>query len=488
MSAGRLFLQALRLDFDPVDQVRRRIDAALRLDVGGFLFFGAAADVAGRLAEEILAATDRPLWLAADLERGAGQHFRGLTTFPPPAALAHHAEPVEAVRMAARSTAREALDLGLNLALAPVLDLDVEARNPIVGTRSFGPDPERVAAFGRAWIAACQAEGVAACAKHFPGHGRTTADSHAELPVVDASRETLEADLTPFWEVAGEVACVMSAHVAYPALGGSGPATLESAVLIDLLRGEMGFEGLVLTDALNMSGVRGATGHDADAAAAPEVASLTAGCDLLLYPPDLAEAIAAVEKAADASSAVADRLTESLERGARTLARFSTPDRSSGAALSALTETAATISTACVMTVGGGPPAWLDPSHPVRVATIWDDREELAREPFGELFREALREAGWNVLPPGPTLERAPLIVLVASTPQAWKGTATLTLTGRAALEGILAGGRAYPVVFGHPRLLDELQGPGLCAWATEPAMEPAAARRLDALVRGISN
>ncbi len=487
MSAGRLFLQALRLDFDPVDQVRRRIDAALRLDVGGFLFFGAEADVASRLAEEILAATDRPLWLAADLERGAGQHFRGLTTFPPPAALAHHPEPVEAVRMAARSTACEALDLGFNLALAPVLDLDVEAHNPIVGTRSFGPDPEHVAALGRAWIEACQAEGVAACAKHFPGHGRTTADSHAVLPVVDASRETLEADLTPFREVVGEVACVMSAHVAYPALGGSGPATLESAILVDLLRGEMGFEGLVLTDALNMSGVRGVTEQGADASVAPEVAALTAGCDLLLYPPDLAEAIAAVEKATDASSAVADRLTESLDRGARTLERFPTPDRSSAAARADLTETQEAISTACVTTVGGGPPAWLDPSEPVRVATIWDDREELAREPFGELFREALREAGWNVLPPGPSAETAPLIVLVASTPQAWKGTAALTLTGRAALEGILAGGRAYPVVFGHPRLLDELEG-GLCAWATEPAMEPAAARRLDALVRGISN
>ena len=83
-------------------------------------------------------------------------------------------------------------------ALAPVLDLDVESRNPIVGTRSFGPDPASVAALGGAWIASCQAEGIAACAKHFPGHGRTAVDSHAELPVVDASRDTLEADLSPW--------------------------------------------------------------------------------------------------------------------------------------------------------------------------------------------------------------------------------------------------------------------------------------------------
>lgn len=482
MSAGRLFVEALRFDTESLDDLRRRIHAALRLDVGGFIFFGAEADAAGLLAEEILGAADGPLWLAADLERGAGQHLRGLTTFPPPAALAHHPEAKQAVRFAARTTAAEARGLGLNLALAPVLDLDVEGRNPIVGTRSFGSDPVRVAELGRAWIDACQAGGVAACAKHFPGHGRTTADSHAELPVVGADRETLEADLAPFRAVAGEVASVMSAHVAYPALGAKGPATLEKSILIELLREEMDFGGLVVTDALNMSGVReGSNGTD------PEVAALTAGCDLLLYPPDLSRGVAAVERAVGASNRVASRLGESLERGERVLARFS------GGPARADEETseagkAAAIASACVISVGGDVPAWIDPERPVRVATIWDDREDLARPPFGVPFREALRIAGWNVLPAGPSAQDAPILILVASTPQAWKGTAALTLTARAALEGILAGGHAYPVVFGHPRLLAGLDVPGLCAWATEPGMEPAAAWRLDALARRASN
>ena len=479
LSAGRLFVEALRFDFDPVDDLRRRIDAALELEVGGFIFFGADAETASQLAGEILAAADHTLWLAADLERGAGQHLRGLTTFPPPGALAHHPDAEGAVRTAARSTAIEARGLGINLALAPVLDLDVEARNPIVGTRSFGSDPARVAALGRAWIDACQAEGVAACAKHLPGHGRTTADSHAELPVVNAARETLEADLEPFRAVAHSVACVMSAHVAYPALGADGPATLEPAILQDLLRREMGFEGLVLTDALNMSGVR----EQADAAA-PEVAALAAGCDLLLYPPSLAEAIAAVDRAAEESEVVAARLTESLDRGERVLARFPTSESRGAESHGDMAEAAAAIAAACVTTVGGEVPAWLNPSVPVRVATIWDDREEPARVPFGLLFREALKALGWTVLPPGPVEPGAPIVVLVASTPQAWKGTAELTLTARAALEGILAGGRAYPVMFGHPRLLAGLEAPGLCAWATEPGMEPAAAQQLDALAR----
>ena len=479
MSVGRLFVEALRLDFESVSDIRRRIDSALRLDVGGFIFFTAQSEVAGTLAEEILAAADKPVWLAADLERGAGQHLRGLTTFPPPGALAHHPEALEAVRTAARCTAIEVRGLGLNLALAPVLDLDVEARNPIVGTRSFGPDPARVAALGRAWIEACQAEGVAACAKHFPGHGRTTADSHAELPVVGASWETLQTDLEPFRAVAGEVACVMSAHVAYPALGALGPATLERAILIDLLRDDMGFEGLVLTDALNMSGVRGEA-----AAGAPEVAALMAGCDLLLYPPDLAKAIAAVEKAAERSESVAARLAESLGRSERTLASFPAVDRPGFEAGDLTDRKAIEIATDCVTRVGGGVPEWLNPEEPVRVATIWDDREDPARAPFGMLFREALKALGWDVLPPGPAAPEVPIVVLVASTPQAWKGTAELTLTARAALEGILAGGRAYPVMFGHPRLLADVGVPGLCAWATEPGMEPAAARCLDGLAR----
>jgi beta-glucosidase len=478
VGVGQLFLEALRLDLEPLDAVRRRIYDALALQVGGFLFFGAEADAAARLAEEILDSADRPLWLAADLERGAGQHFRGLTTFPPPAALAAHPDPGQAVREAARRTALEARSLGLNLALAPVLDLDVEAQNPIVGIRSFGADPGLVATLGGSWIEACQNEGVAACAKHFPGHGRTTADSHAELPVVDADSEALEADLQPFRAVAGNVACVMTAHVAFPALGGDGPATLEPAILGDLLRGELGFEGLILTDALNMSGARDG------AAETPEVAALRAGCDLLLYPPDLAAAISAVERAADSAGRVADRLRESLGRAERVLGRFEVARGADAGSTAGDESTPAAIAAECVMPVGGAVPAWLDPSEPVTVATIWDDRQEPARPPFGEGFRAALRAAGWRVAAPGSAPDSS-LIVLVASTPQAWKGTASLTLTGQAAFEGALARERAFPVVFGHARLLAGVDRPGLCAWATEPAMETAAARRLDGLVRG---
>jgi hypothetical protein len=338
-----------------------------------------------------------------------------------------------------------------------------------------------VATLGKVWIQACQAEGVAACAKHFPGHGRTIADSHAELPLVDASRETLEADLRPFRAVAEEVASVMTAHVAYPALGGPGPATLESAILVNLLRGEMGFEGMVLTDALNMSGVRDGAGSDS-----AEVRALEAGCDLLLYPPDLASGIAAIDAASEASERVGDRVRAALRRSERTLERF--PGRDADAGEAGATRAAPDLDSvdmtaACVLPVGGDVPAWLRPGIPVRVATVWDDREEPGRPPFGEPFRRSLLASGWEVLAPGGAGE-VPVIVLIASTPQAWKGTASFTPTARAALEGILAADRVYPILFGHPRLLGELEAAGLCAWATEPAMEEAAAHRIDRLAR----
>ena len=473
---GRLFLEALRLDTDPVGEVRRRIDRALELDVGGFLLFGAGADAAARLAEEILAAADGPLWLAADLERGAGQQLLGMTTFPPPAALARHPEPLSATRAAARRTAVEARALGLNLALAPVLDLDVEPRNPIVGTRAFSEDPAVVAKLGSGWIESCQAAGVAACAKHFPGHGRTTADSHAELPLVAADRDALQADLHPFRAVASEVACVMTAHVAYPSLGGPGPATLDPGILRDLLRRELRFDGLVLTDALNLSGV-GGTGAN------PAVEALRAGCDLLLYPPDLPSAVRAVETVADRDPGIADRVREALSRGRRVLDRFP-PAPGPPAPESGTDEPSPeAIAAACVVPVGGPPPEWLTRSASVTVATLWDDREEPARPPFGEGFRATLLDRGWDVAAPGASPD-GPLIVLVASTPQAWKGTAALSPTGEAALAGALARDRSFPIVFGHSRVLEAARRAGLCAWATEPAMEIAAAARLDELVR----
>ena len=200
MIPGRLILPALRWRDDTGFAheagthrrragLRRRRVHPLRRDAGG----GARAD--GRA---LASAPDGRSSSPPTSSAGAGQQFPGLTEFPPPGALASLDDP-DAIRAAASTTAREALSLGINWVLAPVADLDIEPANPIVQTRSFGADPARVAEAVATWVEACQGAGALACVKHFPGHGRTTRDSHDDLPTVDADLATLErTDLEPF--------------------------------------------------------------------------------------------------------------------------------------------------------------------------------------------------------------------------------------------------------------------------------------------------
>jgi len=168
---------------------------------------------------------------------------------------------------------------GINLDLAPTVDVNTADDNPIIGTRSFGSDPTLVARHAGAAIEGLQSTGVAACAKHFPGHGATTSDSHLELPTVDAPLDLLrERDLPPFAAVvAAGSRAIMSAHIRVPALTGADPGTFSKRVLVDLLRGEYGFGGAIVTDALEMKGAAATAGGIGAAA----VRALAAGADLL---------------------------------------------------------------------------------------------------------------------------------------------------------------------------------------------------------------
>lgn len=500
---GGLFLEALRLDRWPPEEVLPRARPALEAGVGGFILFGGEAGTVRSLCVELRELAGRDLWLAADLERGAGQQFRGASELPPPRALAAHPEPKEAVRAAAGLTAREARGLGLNWALAPVLDLDAESRNPIVGTRSFGSDPSTVAELGRIWVEACQAEGVAACAKHFPGHGRTTSDSHLELPSVEAGREELEGDLHPFRQVADRVASVMTAHVAYPALGSPGAATFSPAVLRGLLRDEIGFGGLVVSDAMIMEGFR--EGEDAEGTAA--VRALFAGCDLLLYPDDLRAAAAAVGRAAHGDPTLAARARVALDRSAVWLKRFAPPP----AGLEAMPTAGEAEARREVLAAEAGGSgralelavACLRPRGPVdAIIGRWRPNESLemlwlsddlrtdaegASAP-GTQLAAGLRAAGWRVASPRPLEAReadeslptstGQRIVVVRSTPRAWKGRMELSSAALAALRRALRTAEpGLAVVLGHERLLEGLGVAGICAWSSEAVMERAVAR-----------
>lgn len=518
--ASRLVLESLRLDLDPEEAVRERAETALALGVGGFIVFGGERRQVARLVRDLRDRAGRDLWVGADLERGAGQQFAGLPTLPPPAGLAAHPDPEEAARRAGVITARGARSVGVDLVFAPVLDLDIQPENPIVGTRSFGADPVEVARLAGAWIEGCQGEGVVACGKHFPGHGRTTTDSHEEIPVVDVPERELDADLLPYRRLVGHLGAILTAHVAYPTLGVEAPATLSRELLTGLLREKMDFGGLIVTDAMNMSGFvdAGGAGHP------PAVRALLAGCDMLLYPENLSETVDALERAARDDERVAERVEQALETGRATRRRFTglgelalrrgrklarelgreikrelgigdgrapdaglwlDPEREEEGEQSGAPDPdaleAAAISMLSVQRVDGLP-EWMRAARPIRVIGIWDDREDRRRPRFGARFVQELLGAGWQaaLAEPEDQPERIPTIVLIASTPQAWKGTSGLTPEGVRRVRHALANpSGAYPVVFGHRRLLDQLADAGICAWGTEPILESLAARRL---------
>jgi beta-N-acetylhexosaminidase len=208
---------------------------------------------------------------------------------------------------------------GINYDLAPTVDVNTADDNPIIGTRSFGRDPMLVTRHAGAAVTGLQSAGVAACAKHYPGHGATVTDSHLELPTVDAPLSMLrERDLPPFAAaVAAGAQSVMTAHIRIPELTGDGPATFSRAALTDLLRGEYGFTGVVITDALEMKGATEAAGGIGPAA----VRSLAAGADLLCVGAEVDQAL--VENVvADIVSGVGDgrldlaRLEQAAERTA----------------------------------------------------------------------------------------------------------------------------------------------------------------------------
>ena len=259
-----------------------------------------------------------PLLVASDLEWGAGMRLLGATLLPPAMALTATGDTTLAYAHG-RITAAEARSGGLHVALAPVLDVNVDPRNPIINTRSFGENPQDVARFGAAVIRGLQDGGLVAVAKHFPGHGDTDQDSHLELPTIAVSRARLDSvELVPFRAaVEAGIGGIMVGHIAAPALGADRtPASLSRAVTTTVLRGQLGFDGLVMTDALNMAGVA----RDREAS---EIAlrAVIAGADILLQPTDPEAAIDAIAEGVSRGEIPRSRLDASVRRILRAKAR-----------------------------------------------------------------------------------------------------------------------------------------------------------------------
>jgi beta-N-acetylhexosaminidase len=298
------------------DATRRTLE---RLSAGGVVLFrrniGTPAEVAA-LTAAVHALPSQPL-IAIDHEGGRvlrlGEPF---TPFPAAARIGATRDPTIAHEVG-RAMAQELATVGIDLNFAPVLDVHSNPANPVIGDRSFGSDPALVRDMGIALMRGLLDGDVVPCGKHFPGHGDTEKDSHLELPVVRRSRRELEeTELVPFRAaIAAGMPMLMSAHVLYPALDAEHPATLSAKILTDLLRGELGFDGVIASDDLHMQAI-GAQRSIGEAA----VMTLAAGADVLLVCQELDKAVLvaeAIERALRGGALSSQRVHVAAERVGR---------------------------------------------------------------------------------------------------------------------------------------------------------------------------
>jgi beta-glucosidase-like glycosyl hydrolase len=484
-ASGRLVFPAIRWsDAHGFDHAESDIDLALGIGAGGFCLFGGTAAAVRDLTAMLRARSHVPLLIASDVERGAGQQFAGATQLPPLAAIGWVDDPA-ATRRAGAITAREALAVGVNWLFAPVADIDLEPLNPIVGSRAFSDDARHVARHVAAWINGARTEGALCCAKHFPGHGRTREDSHAALPRVTADAAALEVDLMPFRAaIDAGVDSLMTAHVVYDALDAGIAATLSRRVLDDLARERLGFDGLIVSDALNMAGVLRASGDDEARAA---VLALNAGCDALLYPDDVAAVARALAAGAAAGTQPADgvdavRMADALRRveaAARRGLRQGVGEGGAAGEWGAASDRAWAEEVALRSThaLRGSPRV----GQRCAVLTIDDDAGGPYRQPARDAFAETLRKVGIDARPVDEAAADVPVVIAVYADIRAWKGAPGMTAAARSRLESALVlEPDATVVYFGHRRVAADAPGAHLlCAWGGEAIMQRAAARRL---------
>jgi beta-N-acetylhexosaminidase len=312
--AGQLVLAWISGRYSgPADEEMARALAWVQRDrVGGFIISnGSAAELTAKM-NALQAHARVPLLMVSDLESGPGMRLRGSgTEFPPVMGLAAAGSDSLAFAVG-KVIGEEGRAVGLHLTLSPVLDVNSNPGNPIINTRSFGEDPASVGRFAADYVRGVHAGGLLAMGKHFPGHGDTHTDSHMELPRVDEDRARLDAvDLPPFRAaIAAGLDGMLVGHIAVPRVAGDDvPSSISPKVTGSILRGEMGFRGLVSTDAFNMRGLTRAYGQG-DAA----VRAIQAGADILLQPEDIPGVLDAVEAAVRDGRISPARLDESVRR------------------------------------------------------------------------------------------------------------------------------------------------------------------------------
>ena len=301
---------------------RREIEDLVREGIGGFILFRGSVEKTPARLRDLQKLAGIPLLITSDVERGLGQQLTGGTRFPSQRAVAsaisrHSKQDVALLDSMLDAVRNETRAAGIHGVFSPVLDVNSNPANPIICTRAFGSEPEIVEWFGRRYITQLQkprANGwidLLACAKHFPGHGDTDQDSHSTLPVISADRPRLNSmDLPPFREAVKDgVGMVMVAHLLVPALDPGKPTTFSKKTVTALLREGMAFEGLIVSDALDMLALAADYSQEEIAVRAVE-----AGMDILLHPKDARLTAGAVTAAVGQGRLTSKRIEESVER------------------------------------------------------------------------------------------------------------------------------------------------------------------------------
>lgn len=404
-------------EYYPSDAAARRelVSLVQDLALGGVILFRSQAYEAAALLADLQAASAAaghlPLLMAADFEWGADFRVTGAVPYPTAMAVGATRDPAAAEWMG-RASARDARALGIHWIFAPVADVNVNPANPVINVRAFGEQPEHVAEMVSAFVRGAQEGGVLATAKHFPGHGDTAIDSHIALPILEHDAERLEAvELRPFRAaIDAGVASIMTAHMAVPALTADStlPATLSSAVLTDLLREDMGFTGLVVTDAMEMGGIarRWWSGEAA-------LEALSAGSDMVLLPPNPRAVHAAVVRAVRTGDLAEERLDAAVRKVLSAKARLGLDRHREAPSLSSL------------------PDLFAPASDIERAQAVADAAVTLLRDRGGVLPLDARRWQNVVVVGVSDSDSAAPTGALVATLREALGNVAAYSIDGR---------------------------------------------------------
>ena len=291
----------------------RKLKHAIQDDhVGGITLFHGTVYGQAMLVNKLQQMSDTPLWITEDMEFGSAMRINDGIRFTPPMGVAA-TQNIRYAYESGRVTALEAKALGVNQIFAPVVDVNNNPANPVINVRSYSEDPDTVAKYANAFVQGVSSEGIVATAKHFPGHGDTHLDSHIGLPVVHYGYQRLDSlELVPFRRLIKQgVPSIMTAHIAFPKISGNPglPGTLDPDIVDGILRDSLNYQGLVVTDALNMGGVANHYSPAKDA-----VMALKAGADLLLMSPDVSTAINAVIDAVHNGQLSETRINHSVRK------------------------------------------------------------------------------------------------------------------------------------------------------------------------------